>query len=214
MIFIPLFILPFLIRAQEVKNDVCFDTITIKFTELLDVDYRLKMTLDDFIKNMPLSFHKLQRTNFILIEINAYLTYKAQESLIDSLYKDNEFQEGVYLFPYAVYIESIRKKSKNLLTIAESQQCYQYKYRGFDVIIVTPLQLKFPWIGSYVNKKYVFSTKNDYTTTYYSVYTIGDFEVIKRKYIKLYSSPSGVPLQKKYYKDKEKTDLLKNKKSN
>jgi hypothetical protein len=160
---------------------------------------------------MPFSLDRLQRTNFIFVKIYAYLTYRAQACLIDSLYQDNDFQKSIYSFPYDVYIESIRKESKNLLSITEFQQCYLYNYKGFEVVIVSPLQLKFPWLGSSVIKQFTISKIDDYTATYFSVYTIGDFEVAKRKYVKLYSQPSGVPLKKKYSFDKEKSDLLKSK---
>lgn len=211
ILFFLLFVLPNSLNAQEVKNDTNSDTISIRFNELLDVDYRFKIILDDFIKHMPFSIHRRQRTNFIFVDINAYLTYRAQAYLIDSLYQDNDFQKNIYSFPYGVYIESIRKESKNLLSITEFQQCYLYNYKGFDVIIVSPMQLKFPWLGSSVIKQFTVSKIDDYTATYFLVYTIGDFEVVKRKYIKLYSQPSGVPLEKKYFFDKEKSDLLKSK---
>jgi hypothetical protein len=74
------------------------------------------------------------------------------------------------------------------------------------------MQLKFPWVGSSASKQYIVSKKEDFYKPNFSLYTIGDFEVVKRKYSKLYSKPSGVPLKRKYYFDKEKSDLLKSKK--
>lgn len=203
-----LFILPFFLNAQEVKDSISSDKITIRFAKLIDVDYRFKIILDDFIQHMPSCLRKPQETECIYIDINAYLTYKAHKSLIDSLYHDNDFQKGIYSFPYDVYIECLSKGSKKMLSVFESEHCYLFNYRGFDVAFVSSLQLKFPYLGSYIDKQYNYSIKDNCFKSYYSVYTIGDFEVIKRNYIKLYSQPSGVELQKKYLKDKEKSDLL------
>lgn len=206
-----LFVLPYSINAQKDKHGTNSDTISIRFNELLDIDYRFKIILDDFIKHMPFKLHKHRRKNYIYVNINAYLTYRAPASLIDSLYQDNDFKKSIYLFPYDAYLGCIKKESREWLSIAEFQQSYLYNYKGFDVIIVSPLQLEFPWVGSSVTKQCVVPKNQDFSATYYSVYTIGDFEVIKRKYIKLYSQPSGVPLKKKYSFDKGKSDLLRRK---
>ncbi|MDD2965232.1 MAG: hypothetical protein PHU33_14885 [Bacteroidales bacterium] len=211
-LFLLFFIIPFFLKAQGVENKTNFDTIAIHFNELIDIDYRFKIILDDFIQQIPFRVHKHQRTSFIFVKIDAYLTYKAPTRLIDSLYQDNDFQKSIYPFPYSVYIESIKKESKKLLSISELQLCYLYNYMGFDVIFVSPMNLNFPWLGPSKIRQYFVSKTDDFTATYFSVYTIGDYEVVKRNYTKLYSTSSGVPLKNKYCFDKEKADLLKREK--
>ena len=205
--FFLLIVFPFFLDAQSTRDTNNNYTISVRYKELLDIDYRFKIILDDFINNMPPN----QQKSYILITINAYLTYRAQPRLIDSLYEDNIFQKGIYSFPYSIYIEGIDKESNNMLLITNYTEIYKYRYYGYEVVVVSPLHLSFPWLGSTMVEQYQISREVDNTSSYFSIYAIDDYEVKKINYIKLFSEPSGVLLKKKYYEDKKKSDMLKEK---
>ena len=206
-LFFLLIILPLFLDAQSARDTNDNYTISVRYKELLDIDYRFKMILDDFIDNMPPN----QQKSYILINIDGYITYRAQPRLIDSLYEDNIFQKGIYSFPYSIYIEDIDKESNNMLFITNFDEIYKYHYNGYEVVIVSPLHLRFPWLGPTVVEQYQISREVDNTSSYFSIYAISDYEVEKINYIKLYSQPSGVLLKKRYYEGKKKSDMLKEK---
>lgn len=196
------------IYAQEFDDYTGPDSISIELNELMDIDYKFKIIFDDFINNIPSNCQNLKETSIISVIISAHVTFRPSDSLITLLYKDNEFEKGIFCFPYLVSLNAINVESRQLNYLTVYSNLYHINYKGYNIIITPELELRFPWVGSITNKNYYLSDQEIPCFEYFSVYKIGDYEVEKIEYIKLFSQPFGVPLKDKYFKDRAKSDSL------
>jgi hypothetical protein len=208
-VLIFLFIVHFYtICAQEFGDYPRSDSISIELNELMDIDYRFKIIFDDFIDNIPSNCQNLKETSILNVGISANTTFVPTDSLINSLYQYNEFEKGIYTFPYKVFILPIFLETNMLHALNGLKNCFYIYYRGYNIIIEPMFDLSFPWVGNIITKKYFLSNQETFFPDCFSTYRIGDYDVEKIKYIKLFSQPFGIPLKDKYFKDRAKSDSL------
>lgn len=201
LFFIFLFYYNQIIAQSKLINGQEIDSIVINGVRLNDIDYRIKLVLEDHIKQIPLIDRLIKKNDLISVEVDAFTMNRLSIMEIDSLYKYNSFETQNFTFPYLVKIDLIKRKEKSLINLINYSKYFLYQYKGFDIILITNLNIQFPWTSDSVVVNY-FWNKNDQIDNQqnYSIYTIDNNEVIRREYIRLYSNP-GIPLSRKLFKE-------------
>lgn len=207
------------------ENEIVFDTIVIKAIEVNNLDVRFDMILDNHIKLMhkKLIFNKKKYycvfyidNDFSVFYKNIFKNYIQNiDSVIDSVYDNyNSFKEYDFDYDYCVGIRTLHRQSRGMNTIKTYKNKFFYKYKGWDILFISNINIDFPNSGKikeleFIIKNY-FTDAEDLSGIYganfkecSSSYLLNNYSVTQRN-SKILFDNGCVPMPKKYLKLQQK----------
>ena len=164
--------------------ETVFDTIILNAIEIDSLNIKFKIMLDNHIKTMKI-FNK--NKHYIVARLwilNVNCIDKNEVDSICNLFVKNNF--GDYI-GYKVQMSTYRNNSVYTYSIKSWEKTFYYKYKNWDVVFVTNLNINFPNSGKIKELKFDLEYK-DYVKNANGEYQIWETDDKKVRKIKNYES--------------------------
>jgi hypothetical protein len=197
-----------------------YDTILIKAIEISYLDAKIMMILDNHIKEMPKNHIYSKKKYYCIVNVfnvlvnyytNIYEKYLPNiDNIIDSINGNYEyFKNYDFWSDYKISVLTTNRKSHSINKYKTYSNLYYYKYKGFDVLFASELNIEFPNNEKQKNLIFIqetnYSDKNISENDFFTFYELDNYFVIQNIKKPLFDNSNGIPMKKKYLEIQKKT---------
>lgn len=185
-----LYIIAFFLVLCEHKLDAQSQKIQLNTTIITEINDKFLVALQSHNKILRKRFGILSPKNKIIV---VYITTPIgksdgiSQSIIDSLYKYNEFINGIFDPGYMIGIRTLQKNNGSFNTISNFPKKFYYRYGKWDVLIVSDLNINFK-NAAQIKQIEVCEEKNKMHCRYcdeYTIYKFFNYNVVEVKFKRL-----------------------------
>jgi len=139
------------------------DTVIVNAIELTDIDYKLKLAIDNHIKEArkKLLFPSAKK-NVILVKLfdidRSHFMWEIMEKE-EVLLKHKDFEKGRFWDGYDVSVNFIGRDNEPIKTLCPYARQFHYKYKNWDIFFVSIEDIMFPYAET--SKEYIFYTTHE-----------------------------------------------------
>ena len=124
------------------KVDETTDSVTINAIELKDIDFKIKIAFQYYLKYLNRDFNKNEKNNYVVFVIIAVPTNLIEDSVYEkydfSRFENLDFEEW-----YSFLFEIVKKSSKNIYGYSNFKKYFIYNFQDWEIIFATNLPINF-----------------------------------------------------------------------